>query len=88
MGELIIRTTVRQPEPDRRYRVWVQLQRSDRPRYWNFICPHCGTPLVELVNKDIFVIKDFFDPQNLNNSAVGIRCGGKYCRFTYYFSVA
>lgn len=88
--EISFRTRKVEPvlEPDKRYRVLVQLIRSDRPRFWKFHCPHCKHPLVELQNKDIEVITDFYDPQNLNNGAVGIRCDGPYCRYYFYFTVS
>lgn len=76
------------PEPDRRYRTLVVLQRSDRPKYWTFHCPHCTEPLGELTNTEIVAISDTFDMQNTNLATAGLRCSGKYCRRWYYFSIA
>ena len=75
------------PEADRRYRVLVLLQRSDRPRYWTFHCPHCTNPLSEIVNSDVVAISDTFDMQNTSLSTNGLRCDGKFCRWWYYFSL-
>ncbi len=78
--------------PDKRYRVLVRLVRSDRPRYWNFLCANCGTKLVELNNLEVFAITDFFDPENLNNSGIGKHCkgllpGGLPCPYSYFFNI-
>ena len=88
MNQLNINITHKQPEPDRRYRVLVMLQRSDRPKYWRFNCPHCMTPLAELSGKDVYAMTDFYDPSNPNNSSVGIRCTGAYCKYYYHFTVS
>jgi len=82
---------ISKPEPDRRYRILVSLQRSDRPRYWHFLCPNCGAKVCELMNQEIYTMTDFYDAQNLQNHAVGIRCKGankgEYCRYWYYFNI-
>lgn len=79
-------------EPDRRYRILVSLMRSDRPRYWNWLCNNCGAKVVELQNYDIIDMTDFYDPQNLNNAAVGRHCKGTLpsglaCPYTYFFNL-
>ena len=78
--------------PDRRYRVLVSLQRSDRPKYWFFHCTNCGAKVCELQNQEVVALQDFYDPQNVNNGGVGIRCKGaamgEYCRYWWYFNLA
>lgn len=81
-----------QGEPDRRYRILVTLIRSDRPRYWNFLCHNCGSKLVELQNLEVLTLDDFYDPQNINNSGIGRHCkgqmpSGQACPYSYFFNV-
>ncbi len=80
---------------DRRYRIFVTLIRSDRPRFWNFACVNadCKATIVELQNLDVIGMDDFYDPQNLNNNAIGRPCKGEQrsdghaCPYSYYFHV-
>lgn len=78
---------------DRHYTTLVSLQRVDRPRYWTFLCPNCGSKIAELNNLEVYAINDFFDPANLNNSGVGRKCKGYIaasglpCPYKYFFSV-
>lgn len=92
MNSLEIIFQTRKVEPDRRYRVLVSLQRADRPRYWIFHCPNCGTKLCELQSQEVISMQDFFDAQNVNNHGVGIRCNGaykgEYCRYWYFLQLA
>lgn len=86
----MIEVTITQAVPDKRYRVLVSLIRSDRPRYWNFLCFICGSKVVELQNYDVYGIDDFHDPQNINNAGVGKHCkgtlpGGLPCQYSYFF---
>lgn len=81
MNKLIIKVG----EADRRYRTLVSLQRSDRPKYWSFYCPHCKSFVAELNNTDIFALNDFYNPQSAKNTSVGMRCNGTYCRRWYFF---
>lgn len=79
--------------PDRRYRILVTLMRSDRPRYWNFLCHNCGSKIVELMNEEVIGIDDFFDPQNPSNHGVGRHCKGIMdtglaCPYSYYFQLS
>lgn len=78
-------------EQDRKYRVMVLCQRSDRPLYWTFHCPNCTMPLCEMLNKEIVAMSDLFDMQNINISANGIRCDGRTgngrCNIWYYFTL-
>lgn len=84
-------TIVTQPERDRRYRMLVSLMRSDRPRYWNFLCHNCGSKIVELQNLEVLAGTDFYDPQDINNSAIGRHCKGTMdgfaCPYSYFFHV-
>lgn len=78
--------------PDRRYRCLVTLMRSDRPRYWNYLCSNCGSKVVELQNLDVYAIDDFYDPQNINNTGIGRHCKGTTsdgiaCHYSYFFNV-
>lgn len=74
-------------EPDRRYRVMILLQRSDRPHYWTFACPHCKHDVAEIMNADVEAISDIVSMENANNIGIGIRCDGPYCRYWYYFKL-
>lgn len=79
-----------EPVADNRYRLLITLIRSDRPRYWNFLCFNCGHKVVELQNLEVLTVDDFYDPQNINNAAVGKHCVGneKLCPYTYFFKVS
>lgn len=77
---------------DKRYRLMVTLARSDRPRYWNFLCNNCGSKICELQNKEIIDITDFYDPQDLNNSGIIRHCkgtekNGRACPYSYFFNL-
>jgi len=77
---------------DKRYRLLVTLMRSDRPRYWVFLCVNCGSKIVELQNLEVIGADDFYDPQNINNSGIGRHCKGTTldglaCPYTYFFHV-
>lgn len=79
--------------PDRRYRMLVSLIRSDRPKYWNFLCVNCSSKVVELQNYDVIGLDDFYDPQNPNNAGVGRHCKGTLptgapCQYSYFFKLA
>lgn len=81
-----------QTVPDKRYRVLVNLQRSDRPRYWNFLCMNCGSKLVELQGLEVLAISDFFDPSHVANAGIGKHCKGTLrdglpCQYSYFFNV-
>lgn len=87
------------PEPDKRYRFWVTLQRTDRPIIRKYPCLRCMTqlPQIELVNVEPLVVSDLFDVTEVDRAGVGIRCTGKYydeelghlinCRAWHYFSL-
>lgn len=74
-------------ENDRRYRVLISLQRSDRPRYWTFSCMNCKSDVCEMVNAEVVATSDLIDMSNLDIMGPGIRCPGKYCRRWYYFNL-
>lgn len=78
-------------EADRRYRCMVNLQRTDRPRYWIFNCPSCKMPIAEIANGEIYGINDLVDYQNTQNVMVGYRCDGRTgygrCNIWYYFNL-
>lgn len=75
---------------DRRYRVLVILQRSDRPRYYDFHCSVCQYKVCELSNTEVVAIQDLMDTSN--HTLVGVRCDGRYrggrCDTWYYFSLS
>lgn len=81
-------------ENDRRYRIMVNLVRTDRPRYWTWHCPHCQFPGGEMVNTEIASMTDLMDMGNLEKAMVGHRCGGRSpigrgrCDFWFYFNLA
>lgn len=75
---------------DKRYRVLVRLVRSDRPRYWNFLCMNCGSKVQELMNYEVEAMDDFFNAQDTRNHAVGRHCKGTLpdglpCQYSYFF---
>lgn len=76
-------------EADRRYRVLVLLERSDRPVNWKFYCPRCQMPVAELINQDIVTMTDMIDMENIDNALVGARCDGRFqggrCNVWFYF---
>ena len=79
-----------QAEQDRRYRMLVNLQRSDRPRYWKFLCVNCGSFIAELQGFEAIGLNDFYDPQNPQNASIGRHCKGtlptgQACPYSYYF---
>ena len=92
MNSMKITFVSRQYEPDKRYRIMVSLMRSDRPKYWNFKCFHCGSKVCELVNRDVFDVVDFYDPQSTENSGVLKHCKGTLpnglpCQYSYFFNI-
>lgn len=73
---------------DPRYRILVMLQRSDRPNYWIFNCPHCMEGVFELTNVEIESMSDLVTVgTNPNDILIGARCDGPYCRYYYYFKL-
>lgn len=77
---------------DNKYKVLVNLQRSDRPRVWSFQCMNCGSKIAELMNQEVYGINDFFDPQNPNNHGIGRQCkgtapNGRACPYMYFFQL-
>lgn len=80
---------------DKRYRILVTLIRADRPRFWKFTCVNgdCQANIVELQNVEVIGMDDFYDPQNINNTAIGRSCkgiqksDGRPCPYSYYFHV-
>lgn len=79
-------------EPDKRYRVLVLLQRSDRPRYFTFHCMRCQMPVADLANSEVVALNDVIDFHNTTNQMVSVRCDGRYqgghCRTFYLFSLS
>lgn len=77
-------------EQDKRYRVLVLLQRTDRPRYYDFHCPMCQMKVCELSGSDVLALQDVMDTNSL--PLVGVRCDGRYqggyCRVYYYFTLS
>lgn len=91
MLDVTITTHTDQPtEADRRYRVLVLLQRSDRPRYYTFHCPQCTMPVCEIVNSDVVALSDLVDMETMD-VGTGTRCNGRFngghCRTWYYFTL-
>lgn len=80
-------------EPDRRYRVLVNLVRADRPKYWTFHCPHCQMKVCEISNSDVVGMGDLIDMSNSELGLVGTRCDGRSplgvgrCNYWYYFNL-
>lgn len=85
---IIIRQQRVSVEQDRRYRIMVTYIRSDRPKYWNFLCPHCGTKVCELNNADIIAFDDFYNPDDYTGNTrhcKGSLPGGLPCQYSYFF---
>lgn len=85
----ITKVTVTQipAESDRRYRVMVLLQRSDRPKYWTFNCPQCTMPVCELNGVDVIGLTDLVALGADDTGLVGVRCDRGSCRWWYYFKL-
>lgn len=75
-------------EQDKRYRVLVLLQRSDRPRYYDFHCPMCQMKVCELSGTEVIAMQDMATDIT-NTPLVGVRCDGRlhggYCRTWFMF---
>lgn len=86
---IVLTTQSSEPVADNRYRMLVTLIRTARPRYWNFRCVNCGSKIGEIQNLEVTSIDDFYDPQNVNNTAIGIHCKGleRQCLYSYFFHV-
>lgn len=77
------------PEADRRYRILVLMNRSDRPRYYTFFCPFCSKPLAEITNSEVHSINDIIDMNNTASYGVGVQCLSRQCRdIWYYFNMS
>lgn len=92
MNSLEIQFRAKVAVRDNRYRLLITLIRADRPRYWNFLCFNCGTKVVELQNLEVITVDDFYDPQNVSNTAIGKHCKGTVsdglpCQYSYFFHV-
>ncbi len=93
MNELEIVFKAKQTEPDKRYRLLITLIRSDRPRFWNFLCIGCGSKVCELQGVNVIGVDDFYDPQNVNNFGIICHCKGfgkgmrRGCAYTYVFHI-
>lgn len=74
-------------EPDRKYRMMVLMNRTDRPRYWTFNCPICAKPLAEIVNAEVIAINDVVDMSQTATFGIGVMCFSRYCRIWYYFNL-
>lgn len=83
-------TSAAPEEQDKRYRVLVVLQRTDRPRYYDFYCPMCQMKVCELSGTEVIAMQDVMDTSN--TPLVGVRCDGRYqggyCRIYYYFTLS
>jgi hypothetical protein len=91
--EITFRAKRQVEQQDRHYRLFVTLIRSDRPKYWKPLCMNCGSAVIELQNLDILDITDFYDPQNVSNTALGRSCKGTTpdglpCGYKYFFHVS
>lgn len=78
-------------EPDRRYRILVLLQRSDRPSHFKFHCVRCNMPVSEIINADIVALSDTMDMETSKLPLTGVRCDGRFdggrCNIWYFFSL-
>lgn len=79
-------------EEDRRYRVLVVLERSDKPTNWKFYCIRCQMPVMELINSNVISLTDMMDMNSVENTLIGVRCDGRFqggrCDLWYYAKMA
>lgn len=66
--------------------------RADRPNNWTFKCMKCDSKICQIINREIFAIDDFYDPQNVAYGGVsrdckGITPDGLPCKYTYFFNL-
>lgn len=77
-----------QVESDRRYRVLVLLERSDKPTNWKLYCIRCQMPVLELINTNVVALTDMVDMEEVDNALIGVRCDGRFeggrCSLWYY----
>lgn len=71
--------------PDRRYRILVLMNRTDRPRYYTFHCPFCSKPLAEITNSTVSSLSDIIDMNNTASYGVGVQCLSRQCRDIWYY---
>lgn len=83
-----------QGQPDKRYRIMVSLIRADRPKNWIFKCVNgdCDYKVCEIVNREVYDIVDFYDPQDVNNNGTLKHCKGTLpsglaCPYSYFFNM-
>lgn len=98
MLEVKISTLHDEPEPDRRYRVMVLLNRSDRPTHYKFHCPRCTAWVAEIVNAQVVAMSDMVSFTESTNPMLGVQCDGRIfdggdthltkCRIFYMFSMS
>jgi hypothetical protein len=92
MNQLEVIFLKRKAVPDKRYRVLVNLQRSDRPRFWIAKCMNCGSNIADIQHYEIYSVADFYDPQSIQNAGVGRHCkgtndNGTPCQYSYFFQL-
>ena len=75
---------------DKRYRVLVNLQRVDRPKYFTWHCPVCQMAVCEISGAEVTALQDVIDSSRA--PLIGVRCNGRYqgghCHIKYYFSLS
>lgn len=84
-----------EPEADRRYRIAVHLQRTDRPSNMKWYCPFCQNFLLNLVNSVPIGLSDLIDFENTQVTGLEIRCNGRlqgpegptHCRKYFIFTL-
>lgn len=69
-------------DKDYRYTIRIYLLREDRPKYWEFHCPYCGTKVCELNGPMVYGIDVTPDTGKL---VARKACRGRDCRFWYEF---
>lgn len=79
-------------EPDRRYRIAVMLQRTDRPENMKWYCPFCQNFLLNLVNSVPVGLADVVDFENTDITGIEMRCNGRlkdggHCRKYFIFTL-
>lgn len=79
-------TTV--PASDRRYRMRILLVATERPRYWRFFCPKCGSATGAELSGTMVSLTDVADADaspDYHPVPVAIECNRKFCRVVFEF---
>jgi hypothetical protein len=76
-------------EQDHRYRIHVMLLATKRPKYWEFYCVNCKQKVCELSGQVLYISdsNDISQPEDNKHVPIEYRCGGKFCKIYYSFTL-